>query len=490
MNSREGIKKRLEDLDELAKNKRADRSKIYFRDDILKPNFKIEILDSPPQFPVLEAIRQKTPSALFSLEKGHPGFIDISTSKDDLDVIMSSFFEDVDRVNFKKYSNIVFARYGGELIDETHWDRIDAYKRAAQTMESQHLVTKHEENLGKRIAKESLIFEDLVHHPELTFAEIGKRHKTCKSEVSVIVKSLRSTGEIPSKTRVQTRRFFRLPPRAELENFFEQEWSQKGFVGESWREVLIAFKDRFPSYSSGFKDKTILNHLIKGTPLRSMQNKQIQARTSPKAFLTKQLALVYTIIKLHFAKETIIYFDQSSVQMGSFKSKSIGTSRLKPLAQIPHMPTSILFQTAITIDGFIGIEFFKNQMTSSTHVKRFLLSMVKKLREIEGDPKKPYYFVLDNAGYHKTTELKSICKEHNIYLLYTVPCSPFMNLIEDFFLKAKSVIRRLAYTSENDVLEGLARGVSLAVNSGFDWLMRKHIGIVYEKLALFRNLTN
>lgn len=65
----------------------------------------------------------------------------------------------------------------------------------------------------------------------------------------------------------------------------------------------------------------------------------------------------------------------------------------------------------------------------------------QKVREVY-KPHIPLAFIMDNATWHKTEEVKDFCKKNNITLLFLPPYSPEFNPIERVWSFFKSMVRQ------------------------------------------------
>jgi transposase len=65
----------------------------------------------------------------------------------------------------------------------------------------------------------------------------------------------------------------------------------------------------------------------------------------------------------------------------------------------------------------------------------------------------PLAFIMDNATWHKTFEVKDFCKKNNITLLFLPPYSPEYNPIERVWSFLKSKVRQRFFPKANDFRE-------------------------------------
>jgi transposase len=57
-------------------------------------------------------------------------------------------------------------------------------------------------------------------------------------------------------------------------------------------------------------------------------------------------------------------------------------------------------------------------------------------------PEPKSVLVMDNASFHQTERVKNLCSAAGVKLIYLLPYSPDLNLIEEFFAELKGFIKR------------------------------------------------
>jgi transposase len=62
--------------------------------------------------------------------------------------------------------------------------------------------------------------------------------------------------------------------------------------------------------------------------------------------------------------------------------------------------------------------------------------------------------VMDNASFHRTKQIKRMCADAGVKLMYLPPYSPDLNPIEEFFAELKAFIKRSWSTYEDDPAQG------------------------------------
>jgi transposase len=89
---------------------------------------------------------------------------------------------------------------------------------------------------------------------------------------------------------------------------------------------------------------------------------------------------------------------------------------------------------AITLEGYLAYDIFHGGYNTE-RFNNFI--RIKVLPRINPFPGLRSVLILDNASYHRSQELKDICKEAGIVLKFLPPYSPDFNPIKKLFSALK-----------------------------------------------------
>jgi transposase len=104
---------------------------------------------------------------------------------------------------------------------------------------------------------------------------------------------------------------------------------------------------------------------------------------------------------------------------------------------------------AISNKKTIGWELYEEGAVNSERLMAFINKYIKGIYEDN-------LVIMDNAGFHKTQDVKNAVKESNNKLIYTVPYYPRSNPIEQYFSQLKHYIKKkspITFTDIKDVVE-------------------------------------
>jgi len=93
---------------------------------------------------------------------------------------------------------------------------------------------------------------------------------------------------------------------------------------------------------------------------------------------------------------------------------------------------------AYTQDGIILVHVFQGS-TDSTVFEGFIEQLLPLCSKW---PEPKSVLVMDNASFYYTKQIKEICHNASVKLVYLLLYSPNLNLIEEFFAKLKAFIKR------------------------------------------------
>lgn len=103
---------------------------------------------------------------------------------------------------------------------------------------------------------------------------------------------------------------------------------------------------------------------------------------------------------------------------------------------------------AINTNGIVGWKLYDEGAVNSERLTEFVRKNIT--RKFEGN-----IVIMDNAGFHKTKDVKNEIQERNKFL-YTIPYYPRSNPIENFFSQLKHYIKKespISYSDMNKVIE-------------------------------------
>jgi transposase len=169
------------------------------------------------------------------------------------------------------------------------------------------------------------------------------------------------------------------------------------------------------------------------------------------------LRAVYQALVAEYPAQQLVFVDESAANERTKDRKSGWSPRGVPCrVKLPNGRSrrwSIL--PAIGINGYLEYEIYHG----SFNADRFNNFIRKLLTKMTPYPGPRSVLVMDNASVHHTPELRQMCEEAGVVLLYLPPYSPDFNPIETSFSALKAWMRRnRELASEfSDYLEGFLR---------------------------------
>lgn len=285
----------------------------------------------------------------------------------------------------------------------------------------------------------------------------------------------------PGRVAVPKREYIDLPPADEMQSFLYNLYLSRGYIANNWPQLADAYCDHFNKPKDQFRKSSIIRRLRKQFKLGSYRIKGKQSKPHTSVFLQKQALVAKVILTLIMENEGVLFFDQSSVDIHSFKKTAIGSHHMKPLKSLPDPNASLCLLSVISMDGFTAVQF-SNSSAKTNDARQFLEHAVEKYSRYTNN-EKPITVVMDNAAYQKTAYFKERLTSHNINVIYNVPASPFNNLVEDFFLGAKKFIRTELPWGKQALFDLLEKGIKDTVSKGYSWIWKRFIHNVEKKLS-------
>ena len=255
----------------------------------------------------------------------------------------------------------------------------------------------------------------------------------------------------------------------DLQPFINQRYFANNYVAKDWRELVQDVKTEFPILQN-YSDKTIQKEIRNRTNLRAISIKRRPANSNTRALLQRQLLVASDIVNLIETKTPLCFFDETVISEKNFKKTAIGNSTLIPL--VPNYTISkVHLLVLFSLSGQVAVQISSMPNTSAATVDFFKQAVP---RFLDRTLMQKLVVVLDNASVQKTAEFKSLVQELPLNLLYNIPCSPFLNLVEDFFLQIKAGFKTHYYQNKENCLGGCLQAIKDELRKGsFEWMLRK-----------------
>ena len=254
-----------------------------------------------------------------------------------------------------------------------------------------------------------------------------------------------------------------------LKQFVEEKYFSSNFVSMEWGPLMTELKVRYPILNS-YANKSLENAIRKCRDLRAVSIKRKPANFNSRILLQRQLLVGSLILQLHSHGDPMCFFDETILSEKNFKKTAIGNSILMPLVanySISKLYCLVMF----SLDGKVAFQFSTVPNTSNATVAFFKQAIPK---SIDTNSQKKLTIVLDNAAVQKTAELKGLVDVFPINLLYNIPCSPFLNPVEDFFMEIKKSFKTHYHQQRENCLFGMLQSFKNVIKRGdFDWMIRK-----------------
>lgn len=217
--------------------------------------------------------------------------------------------------------------------------------------------------------------------------------------------------------------------------------------------------------------------------MRAISIKRKPAQSNTRALLQRQLLVGSDILNLIASNTPVCFFDETVISEKNFKKTAIGNSSMMPLVAnytISKVHLLVLF----SLSGQVAVQISSVPNTGEATVNFFKQAIPKFL---DRSLMKKVVVVLDNASVQKTANFKDLVQTLPLDLLYNIPCSPFLNLVEDFFLQIKKSFKTHYYQNKENCLGSCLQAIKDELRKGnFDWMLRKLVSEIKGRLAVHK----
>lgn len=328
--------------------------------------------------------------------------------------------------------------------------------------------------------KEERVYETISKNTHLTIPQIA--FKT-NSSYGFVYRTFRKWAEHPTSS--WTDKPDRFPSPEEIKIFIHQLYYEKGSISLDWGLLCCNLKNRFP-YLNKYKNKTLSNRFREHCGIKAINNKRKPKTADVGGYNQRQIFIGSLIARgLLEDPKGIVFFDETIYSSGNHKKTSLGTRNLTPI-RYNRPVKSIHALVMFRIDNEVAIQFATTPSNTEV-VINFFKEAVPYFMERKQTGHR-LVVVLDNVRYQKTKAFKKIAKDLGVDLLYTVPTSPFLNLIEDFFLKVKKNMRRslIPLHLKNPGITFI-KGFRTALTIDAGWIVRKFTKELEKRMSVREN---
>lgn len=153
-----------------------------------------------------------------------------------------------------------------------------------------------------------------------------------------------------------------------------------------------------------------------------------------------RLSFIERLLEARSASHSLYFFDETSFQLDASVGHAYGMAGRRPIAKKKHVPAFLHVLMVTSLNGVMAFQVSSRPTTAST-IERFITNFVTFLQHRSDHQRTPAILVLDNAPKNRTDGVRLLEDTRQINLLYTVPCSPFLNQIESVFNLLKRRVR-------------------------------------------------
>lgn len=326
--------------------------------------------------------------------------------------------------------------------------------------------------LAKLKFEQNRFYKLLEEHPDISIGDAARAHGITYEQAWRWKKQRQQNPFFAPQIETSRKKII-LPSKEELTRHCVERYQNQGVVANSWKELVIELKEKFDGLRE-FKESSIKNCLRKFTPLRSRQAKRKPFLANTRGFHQRQLVASSFVAQLLLSDSPLVFFDETIISQQNFKQKAIGTKVLQPLA-FKMYSKSIRFLVMFSLSGEIVFQVVSKTPNSEVIMNFFRNAVPKLLQKLPNPKHERLVVFLDNARSQKTKAFQDLTKTLPLNLIYSIPSSPYINLIEDLFLRAKRALRQTFYETNYDINSVVLQNFKDSIGEGYDWIIRRFV---------------
>ena len=280
--------------------------------------------------------------------------------------------------------------------------------------------------------KQASIAKLLVTKNERNCEEIARKIKLSKYCLKkLIVSNFNPVSLINSKTmkRLTDQKFQR--SQVIFKQFFNKhkktfqtiEQFRDGFLQENQELKPMSISKFKRNYFNPFKiTKKIQKHV---------------SRTNEIQFvISNRLMFLEAFRRMMLIKKQFVFFDESSFEVRHKNQKAYDFPGRTPSLETFLNPIIVKLTLICSFTKVLGFQLDSGSSTGQT-IFQFLKEFGMRRREKSAEDAEKTVIVLDNSPKNKIEKIANFANKGYIQLLYIIPNSPFLNFVENIFLKLK-----------------------------------------------------
>lgn len=226
-------------------------------------------------------------------------------------------------------------------------------------------------------------------------------------------------------------------------------------INEINNKPNIIIKDLHSNLCNKFPDNIISKqHIYRLLKDNNITRKKAVLMHFPKVYRNKELDHEIEVKKFlnkvnHYDLKDIICIDETSINLDMKIKYCRNISGKRCYLRTDNNKVFRKFSIIFAISNIKTIDYiiYENGSINGARFNEFIKNIVNK--------NKNKLLIFDNAAIHKMYSTKDIIEKSGNKFLYTVPYSPFLNPIENFFSKLKHNIKLIPISDMNDLLSAI-----------------------------------
>lgn len=205
------------------------------------------------------------------------------------------------------------------------------------------------------------------------------------------------------------------------------------------KALMKAFNSREPmrpvkSLSSFDRRFLFKNRITRQRVKVHWDQRRLEERTACR------LSFIERLLESQAVGQGLYFFDETSFQLDASPGYAYGRAGTRPSVRKQHIPAFLHVMMVTSMSRVVAFQV-SARPTTGHDLENFLTNFVRLVQMQQEYRLTPAVLVLDNAPKNRTAGVKRFESTGQLNLMYTVPCSPFLNQIENIFNLVKRAVR-------------------------------------------------
>ena len=198
--------------------------------------------------------------------------------------------------------------------------------------------------------------------------------------------------------------------------------------------------------------KPTINKYIDNFGFSFKRVSRVAARSVCAGLREHRMQYASWFLKMHNSNRMSMFYDETGFQVVMRKTYGRALKGKKAICTVPSIKSrNITVMATMSMSGLVCYEVLQ-RACNKTYLSSYLDNLIHFL---SSKGLKNVIIIMDNASFHKCTEIRDLITNAGHELKFLPPYSPFFNPIENMFAQWKNIVRNLGPKDEDELMNAI-----------------------------------